>query len=208
MNMLFTKLLSFIYRKLRYAYDLNIEESIKSDPRIKFGDNVRILSGASVSLCKNSMVTFGDNTWFAGKINTFPHNQACSVDIGKDCYIGDMSRIWAAKRIEIGDRTLIAHNVNIFDTTTHPTDKKIRYEHECIVKCNGMPSEKFQTIEDADVIIGDDVWIGCNSIILKGVKIGSGSIVAAGSIVTKSIPPNTMVAGNPARVVKKVEETV
>ena len=59
-------------------------------------------------------------------------------------------------------------------------------------------------MEYKPITIGDDVWIGCNSIILKGVKIGNGSIVAAGSVVTKSVPPFSLVAGNPAKIVKEL----
>ena len=55
---------------------------------------------------------------------------------------------------------------------------------------------------DADVIIEDGVWCGCNAVILKGVHIGKGGVVAAGSIVTKDVPPYAIVAGNPARVIK------
>ena len=54
------------------------------------------------------------------------------------------------------------------------------------------------------VVIEDYVWIGMNSIILKGVTIGKGAVVAAGSVVTKSVPPMTVVGGNPAEVIKKV----
>ncbi len=56
----------------------------------------------------------------------------------------------------------------------------------------------------APVSIGNDVWIGCRSIVLKGVSIGDGAIVAAGSVVTKDVPAYTLVAGNPAQIKKKV----
>jgi acetyltransferase-like isoleucine patch superfamily enzyme len=59
---------------------------------------------------------------------------------------------------------------------------------------------------DADVSIGDNVWIGARSIILKGVVIGENALVGAGSVVTHSVPPNTLVAGNPARIVKTYTE--
>jgi len=60
-------------------------------------------------------------------------------------------------------------------------------------------------LKTAPVKIGDNVWIGMNAVILKGVTIGENSVVAAGAVVTKSIPANTIVAGNPAVTVKKFE---
>ncbi len=59
------------------------------------------------------------------------------------------------------------------------------------------------TEEIKPVKIGDNVWIGCNSIILKGITIGNGAVVAAGSIVTKDVPPKVLVGGNPAKVIKE-----
>ena len=62
--------------------------------------------------------------------------------------------------------------------------------------------EKYEGSSKGDIIIGDDVWIGYRTIILSGVNIGQGAVVAAGSVVTKDVPPYSIVAGNPAKVVK------
>ncbi|MCE0555601.1 acyltransferase [Motilimonas sp. E26] len=59
--------------------------------------------------------------------------------------------------------------------------------------------------ESSPIIIRNNVWVGMNSLILKGVEIGENSIVAANSVVTKSVPKNTLVAGNPARIIKKLD---
>lgn len=96
---------------------------------------------------------------------------------------------------------MIAHNVNIFDNDTHPTDYLERRQDAENILCYGK-FEDFSSLKKAPVMIGDDVWIGCNSIILKGVTIGNGSIVAAGSVVTKDVPANVIVGGNPAKILK------
>lgn len=201
MNKLFRYLLVALDRIQKKAcMEHNIDKCMRN-PNLVLGRNVNILPTAVIP-ASSGKIELGDNTWFAGSINMFSHNRDCFVKIGSDCYIGDNSRLWVAKGLEIGDRVLIAHNVNIFDTTTHPIDKKIRYKHEIVVKTIGMPTEKFDTVEDAPVSIGDDVWIGCNAVIMKGVTIGEGAIIAASSVVTKDVPANTMVAGNPAKVLK------
>ena len=201
---IFKKCLAGFYRLCEKAYEEYQGERLLAFKNVNAGSNV-VLSGMA-AIPKIGKINIGDNTWFCGRIIAFPHNKDLTINIGKDCYIGDLTRIWCATKIDIGDRVLIAHNVNIFDTTTHPIDKRIRYEHERVVKTIGMPSYKYDSIEEAPVIIENDVWIGCNSIILKGVKINEGAIVAAGSVVTNDVPANTMVAGNPAKVIRFLNE--
>lgn len=174
---------------------------------IECGDNVKFSGNVHIPEEVHDL-HIGDNTWFCGKVNMFPHNKECFLTVGSDCYIGEDTTFWVSKGIIIGNRVLIANNVNIFDNTTHPINKKMRYQHECIVKTKGMPQYKFDSIEEAVVQIGNDVWIGCNSIICKGVTIGDGAIVAAGRVVTKDIPSDTMVGGNPAKILKKLESNI
>lgn len=202
MNKFLRKILSGCYVILKRAYEEHTIEKYCNAPNVSLGENVKIFPDAIMTQSNSGRICIGDNTWIRGTLTLFPHNEECTIKIGRDGYIGDHTRLWAAKQIEIGDRVLIAHNVNIFDTTTHPMDKKTRHEHECVVKKLGMPREKYPTIDESPVKIENDVWIGCNSLVMRGVTIGEGAIVAAGSVVTKDVPPNTVVAGNPARVIK------
>jgi acetyltransferase-like isoleucine patch superfamily enzyme len=96
-----------------------------------------------------------------------------------------------AKSITIGDHTMIAGGVSLFDNISHPVSPALRLAHQPISAEDAAP-----------IVIGKNCWIGLNSIILRGVTIGDNSIVAAGAVVTKSVPPNTIVAGNPAVPVK------
>lgn len=123
-----------------------------------------------------------------------------SVEIGKYTTIRGYSVIGAVKRIYIGDHVIISNNVHIYDNNNHPTSPKTRIE-----MCeSGFYSSLWEWTKSdaAEVIIEDNVWIGERSTVLKGVTIGKGSIVGCDSVVTKDVPPYSIVAGNPARIVK------
>lgn len=93
-------------------------------------------------------------------------------------------------QVTIGDRTLIGPNVSIYAAghPIAPEDRATNWEY------------------GAEVHIGKDVWIGGSSVILAGVTIGDGAVVGAGSVVTRDVPPNTIVVGNPARVLRPITQ--
>ena len=122
--------------------------------------------------------------------------------IGDDVYIGDDCLISCAQRIEIGRLAMLAHGVQIFDNNSHPVDPILREQDYMTIL--GRRSGPRPLIASAPIWIGERVWIGFNAIVTKGVRIGDGSIVAAGSVVTTDVPPYRIVAGNPAKVVRKL----
>lgn len=124
------------------------------------------------------------------------------IIIHENVYIGDDCLISCAEHIEIGRYTMIAHGVQIFDNDTHPVEVKHRLQDQQII-FKGDNASRPQ-IKRMPVLIGDYAWIGFNSIIMKGVRIGNNSIVAAGSVVTRDVPENTIVAGNPANIVRTI----
>ncbi|MBD2744351.1 acyltransferase [Coleofasciculus sp. FACHB-1120] len=146
-------------------------------------------------------IVLGDNTHIEGQLMTFPGGK---IKVGNFCYLAQGSRIWSDTLIEIKDRTIIAHNVNIFDNQTHPIDPVARHQQFVHIIHKGFPKDL--NLNGKPVIIEEDVWIACNSIILRGVTIGKCSIIGAGSVVTKDVPAWTIVAGNPARIIGKVPE--
>ena len=97
---------------------------------------------------------------------------------------------------------MISHNVNIFIILTHPINPRARHEQFKQMITTGHPKEL--DLAERPVVIHDDVLIGCLAIILAGVSIGEAAIVAAGSVVTKNVPPYTIVAGNPARIIREI----
>lgn len=116
-------------------------------------------------------------------------NKTATVKIGKRCNLGDNLQIHCADSVIIGDKVGIAWDVVIMDHNYHSLNF-----------AEGEPD-----LDPRPVVIGNRVWIGLRSIILKGVHIGDGSIIGAGSVVTKDIPPNTLAAGNPAKPIKEIQ---
>jgi len=110
-----------------------------------------------------------------------------NIKIGKNVFINACCRFQDQGGIEIGDGSLIGHNTTIatLNHDFHPA--------------------KRQNLTPRPVKIGKNVWIGSDCTILPGVEIGDGAIIGAGSVVTKSIPANTIAVGNPARVIKEIE---
>src|SRR6202035_5187264 len=134
----------------------------------------------------------------------------CSFSVGENgrCTIGDFTLlngalIMADERIEIGSYCLISWNVGIADSDFHPLEPAQRLidAHALAPYFKDRPARP--RLKTAPVKIANNVWIGMNAVILKGVTIGENSVVAAGSVVTKSVKTNTVVAGNPAVVVKQ-----
>ncbi len=135
----------------------------------------------------------------------------CSFSIGVkgSCLIGDFTLlngalIMAEDRVEIGSHCLISWNVGIADSDFHPLEPARRLlDAEALAPFyeNRPPRPE---IETRPIKISDNVWIGMNAVILKGVTIGENSVVAAGAVVSRNVPSNVVVAGNPAQIVREL----
>ena len=97
----------------------------------------------------------------------------------------------------------IAHNCNIIDNNIHSIDSFER--HKEFLTYTNIGLQKIFDLKESEIIIGNDVWIGANCTILKGVKIGENSIIGAGSVVVKNIEKNVLAVGNPAIVIKMLK---
>jgi acetyltransferase-like isoleucine patch superfamily enzyme len=152
------------------------------------------LEGAPPLIVGNGRIFVGDDVHIGSP---------CTWDVGPDAelIIGDRVSlnyrgvIGVAKSVRIGDDTMIAGDVTILDNTNHPVSPARRLARAPLTRAEVSP-----------VVIGRNVWIGIHCIIMRGVTIGDNSIVAAGSVLTKSVPPNTVVAGNPAIAVRHISD--
>jgi acetyltransferase-like isoleucine patch superfamily enzyme len=179
-------------RKLTKAFCCQIDSTVRLMPSCSIINNLGIAD----------KIQIGRKTMVRGELLTFAHGG--EIHIGEHCYIGEGTRIWSARLIRIGDRVLISHNVNVFDNDTHPIeDPNARHRQFIDIISTGHP--KHIDLNEKAVVIGDDVLIGCQSIILKGVSIGEAAVVSAGSVVTRDVPPYTIVAGNPAKIIRIID---
>lgn len=162
----------------------------------------RIIDRITMLIMKQRFSKCGKNVKFKPLSSDFIYK---NIEIGNDVRIGERAsfQTWIAK-LRIGNKVLFGPNVTIRGGI-HPYYIAGRFIFDI------GENEKNPT-DDQDVVIEDDVWIGCNVTILKGVTIGRGAIVAAGAVVTKQVAPYTIVGGIPAKKLnnrfKTLEETI
>lgn len=142
--------------------------------------------GADVTLSGKSSFVFSSR-----------HVDEPTLTIGDGTFIGHNCAIVVGRRVKIGKHCLIAGGVRISDFDGHPIN--------ALDRRNGLPTHAANV---SAVTIGDDTWLGHGAIILKGVRIGDRAIVGARAVVTKDVPADTIVAGNPARVVKTIRHSI
>lgn len=148
--------------------------------KIKIGDNFCLTSGDHINPISANL-----------QASIFTDSPNAQIQIGNN--VGMSSpRMWIHDGLTIGNNVKIGGGVLLIDTDCHPIDYSVRRTSD-----KGTCS--------APIVIEDDVWIGAQSIVLKGVTIGARSIIGAGSVVTKSIPADCIACGNPCKVIRKIE---
>ncbi|MFH0973450.1 MAG: acyltransferase [Candidatus Micrarchaeota archaeon] len=138
-------------------------------------------------------VVFGRHTILEGK----------GIKIGDNATLNNYSHVMSEKRIEIGADTLVAPNCFITDYDHDVGGTRGKSGSDGSGGSSGSSLIRRRGTVAKPVLVGKNVWVGAYSIILKGVRIGDNSVVAAGSVVTRSIPRNCVAAGAPARVIRK-----
>ena len=192
----FAKLLTPIFNVWENEIKPNeYRKQVIIDDTSKFSSTTKIVNTTG----NRNNITIGKSTWIHGELMIFPKGK---ISVGNNCFIGEFTKIAAAKEIRIGDNVLIAHGVNIIDNNSHPIEPEERAKDFEKIYSNGFNEDYF--LNEKSVVIENNVWIGFNSIILKGVIIHEGAIIAAGSLITKDVEAFTIVGGNPTREIKKI----
>jgi len=131
------------------------------------------------------------------------------AEIGEECYIEPpLHSNWAGKHVHFGSYVYANFNLTLVDDTDIFVGDKVMFGPNVTVATAGHPIEpslrNLQMQYNIPVHIGNNVWIGANSVILPGVTIGDNTVIGAGSVVTKDIPANVVAVGNPCRVLREI----
>lgn len=179
--------------------------------RVRIGKNLHTLSTFCFQAEKpDAKIEVGDDfvTYYNCRISAWGKGE---IKIGDHCSFGSGTRIDSRECISIGNYVLISWDVRIADFDPHPIDpeeraNEMQHSQDLIwPQFSRAPRDRIHyktTFVTKPVLIEDKVWIGERALILKGVKIGYGSVVAAGAVVAHDVPPYSILAGNPARIVK------
>lgn len=174
--------------------------AIERNVRIRFADHVRLAKGVYLDegvylhACPGG-IDIGENTFVMHgavlhvyNFRGIPH---AGIRIGRDGLVGEYSVIRGQGGVTIGDRVYTSPLVQIV-AVNHVFDDPTRPFIEQGITADG-------------IVIEDDVWVGSGAIITDGVRVGQGAVVAAGAVVTKDVPPHTVVGGVPARVIQEID---
>lgn len=146
----------------------------------------RLLIGSGTTINSRN---FGYHAGLFSPVKLMADGQDAFIEIGSDCRIHG-STLHAKGHMKIGNRCLIAANCQIMDSNGHDL-------------CLENPDDRLLTTGTVKpVTIGNSVWVGERVIVLPGVTIGDGSVIAARSVVTRDVPPGSLASGNPAQVLR------
>lgn len=189
----------FIKRVIRNWHLHQAKKNLKLNAILEGGNHiigpsskVQLIDGA-----KRENVILKEGCWPLGDIAIQNNGVFIMHEHSK---IGPTTQIKCVNRVEIGAYSMVAENTVICDNNNHPVSPSYRKKMRMTPAGHQMRMWKYSA--NAPIIIGENCWIGSHVRICKGVTIGDNSVVAACSVVTKDVPANCIVAGNPAKVVK------
>jgi len=186
MRKLISRILQYKAKKTLSRYP---HVAIHSSAKVNFRA-VRYTPGSTLEIGEGSIV----------EGSLVSERDGASITIGRNSFIGS-SVIVSATRIDVGDDVLISWGCSIVDHDSHATAWS---ERKRDVRDWREGKKDWSHVDVRPVKICDKSWLGLNVIVLKGVEVGEGAVVAAGSVVVKSVAPWTIVAGNPARVIREI----
>lgn len=187
----------WVLRKLRAAFIISQSEYLKANIKeieqsVIIMPDVVIIGGGNLKIGCHSYIARGCilSAWTSYKGKAFNPK----ITIGKNVSLGEYNHITAIDEITIGDGVLTGRWVTITDNS----------HGNLIDDINEIPSER-DLYSKGPVTIGNNVWIGDKATILPNVSIGEGAVIGANSVITKDVPPFCVVAGNPAKIIRRLD---
>lgn len=162
------------------------------------GQNTGII-GDIIKRKRGSQINIGRDCLIEGSLVT--ETNASQIVIGNNVYVGGGSLIECVKSIVIEDDVLISHGCILADSDNHSIIYGMRRKDLADWK---KGDHDWDTTISIPIKIAKGAWIGMRAIVLKGVTVGEGAVVGAGSVVTKDVPPYTIIAGNPAKIIREI----
>lgn len=165
---------------------ISMSAYLKGTDAIRLGRKCKVHADASIDATRGAGVTFGNQV----TLNRFAYVQGGvgGVRLGNHVEINNYSIVNGTGGVDIGEDTLVGPGV-----------KLISYQHGYL----GGSAIRSQPVQARAIRVGRDCWIGANAVVMAGVSIGDGAVVGAGAVVTRDVPPNAVVAGVPAVVIKQ-----
>ncbi len=189
-----------IWASLRWLKRLRFPDGVVIPDGVIVGEGTQV--GTIEKRAPNSQITIGRACLIQGLLITDSNDSR--ILIGNNVFVGGSTIISCALSITIEDDVLIAYRCIINDSNSHSLSYSAR-KQDLADWLDGHRKDWSTTINEP-ILIKKGAWLGAQCIILKGVTIGEGAVVGAGAVVTKDVPPYTVVAGNPAQIVKHIPE--
>ena len=156
---------------------------------------------------ERSRIVVGHHSRVSGELRC---KSTGKIEIGNYSVVQNYVSIQCLQSVKIGHYSVLSERTVVTDNNNHRIEPEERVKHRIRVAPGGPGygglGDGWELSESAPVVIGDVVWVGANCLILKGVTIGEGAVVARNSVVTKNVAPYTVVAGFPAKVVKELKQ--
>jgi len=189
------RIINILFHKLYFLLLSIIGRFFWKVSGVKYGKNLKFCGWCRLYRLEDSVINIGDNVKFVSSsfINHIGLNRRCSIstetheakiEIGNNCGFSS-TNICCFDSIKIGNNVRVGANTVIMDSDFHNDDPR--------------------TSKPRPVQIDDNVWLGANVVVMKGVHIGENTIIGMNSVVTKDIPANVVAAGNPCKVIKSID---
>ncbi len=184
-----------VYKKIAVRYWSVVNRISACWWGVKIGKRAKFMGKTHFERLQDSSITIEDGCTFNSSVTSnlvglfspcifYTAKKGAEIRIGKNCGFSG-TRIWAGQKVVLGDNVRCGANTYITDSDAH--------------------SEDYRAGKDRPVVIEDNVWLGTNVVVWKGVHIGKNSLIGANSLVTKDIPANVVAGGSPCKVIKSLK---